>query len=1055
MKSKKSFFFEFNSLFIFLLLVVLMLLEHPFFSRFPHHEIAIPIILIIMMSQYGFCVFRRNCTKAQNQNEQDQLISILETTSDLVALVKSDYHLIYLNSAGKKMLGWPENMDVSLKKISDIYPLWVRDNIFQDAFPVTIKDGSWKGETVIVHSSAKEIPVSQVMMAHRNHEGEVDYISMILRDLSERKEIERDILNQGFRIRSQQAAIVKIATGNFLEGQSFDSVIQDVSEIAAETMNVERVGIWFFSEDKKELRCIDLFEKSLKKHSHELTLTTEKYPRYFEAIKMKRVIDVYDVYANELTAEFKDDYSTLYNVFSLLDAPIRKEGFVVGVICLENVGEKRFWTSDEISFAGELADQITQILIAQDKRKSMEALERSEGMLQSVFRSAPIGIGFAINRNLVWVNSRLARMLGYSLEELTNQNARIMYVNESEYQRVGQIIYGQAREFGTGAIETKFKRKDGSMLDIWLGVSAIDQRDFSKGITFTVMDITGRKKAEEASFKLSSAVEQSPASVIICDTKGTIEYVNPRFTQITGYLATDVLGQDIRILKSDHISERQYKDMWKKISSGREWSGELCSLKKDGEAYWEYISITPIKDPEGVITNYLVTKEDLTVRKEFETRLEHQANFDALTDLPNRVLAFDRLSQAIVRAQRAQRLVALMFVDLDQFKRVNETLGHSVGDHLIIEASRRIKSVTRDSDTIARLGGDEFLIILPDLTHSAQAEIVAKKILDILSKPYIFEGQEIFMTGSIGITIAPDDGDDPETLLRNADSAMFKAKDASRNTLHFFTSEMNEVSNKRIGLEAQLRHALERDELFLVYEPFIDIASGKIFGAEALLRWQNKELGLMPPLSFIPLAEETGLIVPIGEWVLETACAQLKSWEEQLGLPLRIAVNVSSRQFKINNIVETILKVLNKTKLESTHLELEITENLLIDGTPRIKEILNQLSMIGVRISIDDFGTGYSSLNYLKKFPFKTLKIDRSFVKDIVDDASTAALTKAIISMAHGLDLKVIGEGVENEGQLEYLRFQGCDSVQGFYFTKSLKEDDFLAFAIENTKKYS
>ncbi|HNV23292.1 MAG TPA: EAL domain-containing protein, partial [Candidatus Omnitrophota bacterium] len=472
-------------------------------------------------------------------------------------------------------------------------------------------------------------------------------------------------------------------------------------------------------------------------------------------------------------------------------------------------------------------------------------------------------------------------------------------------------------------------------------------------------------------------------------------------------------------------------------------------------AYWEYISITPIKDPEGVITNYLVTKEDLTVRKEFETRLEHQANFDALTDLPNRVLAFDRLSQAIVRAQRAQRLVALMFVDLDQFKRVNETLGHSVGDHLIIEASRRIKSVTRDSDTIARLGGDEFLIILPDLTHSAQAEIVAKKILDILSKPYIFEGQEIFMTGSIGITIAPDDGDDPETLLRNADSAMFKAKDASRNTLHFFTSEMNEVSNKRIGLEAQLRHALERDELFLVYEPFIDIASGKIFGAEALLRWQNKELGLMPPLSFIPLAEETGLIVPIGEWVLETACAQLKSWEEQLGLPLRIAVNVSSRQFKINNIVETILKVLNKTKLESTHLELEITENLLIDGTPRIKEILNQLSMIGVRISIDDFGTGYSSLNYLKKFPFKTLKIDRSFVKDIVDDASTAALTKAIISMAHGLDLKVIGEGVENEGQLEYLRFQGCDSVQGFYFTKSLKEDDFLAFAIENTKKYS
>ncbi|MBF0522755.1 MAG: PAS domain S-box protein, partial [Candidatus Omnitrophica bacterium] len=880
MKSRTALFCEVNASFINLLLFGIILFESVPFFHASHQIVVIPLTIVLFILHNICSMSRKVCVKEQNVDERNQLIKIIESTSDLVALATLDRKVLYMNSAGKRMLGLSQSEGSTIQDIGDAHPSWVLNTIFNEGIPTALAKGVWNGETVLLHSSGKEIPVSQVIMAHKDSEGNVDYLSTIMRDISDRKEIERDILNQGFRIRAQQAAIIKLASSNSLAQCSFDDCLGQITELAAETLSVERASIWLFSEDKKELNCIDLFEKSLMKHSHAASLDVSKHPKYFNAIRTSRAIDAYDVYQDERTNEFAEDYSKVYKISSLLDAPIRLEGVVVGVACFEHTAEKRFWTNDEIAFAGELADQVTQLLIAQEKKKSQEALKRSEGMLQGVFRSAPIGIAFSINRNLLWVNNRFCRMLGYSSEELVGQNVRILYFNESEYARVGEITTSQLRDFGSGSVETKLRCKNGEPMDVWLVLSAIDPKDFSKGVTGTVMDISGRKKAEEVSHKLSRAVEQSPGSIIICDIKGTIEYINSKFTEITGYLPGDVVGQDIRMLRSDYVSERQYKEMWRKISSGREWSGELCSLKKNGDSYWEYVSITPIKDTNGVITNYLVVKEDLTVRKEFETRLEHQANFDALTDLPNRVLAFDRLSQAIVRAQRTRHIVSLMFVDLDQFKIVNETLGHSMGDMLIIEASRRLKTVTRDSDTIARLGGDEFLVILPDLASPTQAEIVAKKILEALSRPYLIEGREIFMTASIGITICPDDGDDPVTLLRNADAAMFRAKDESRNTLHFFTHEMNEHSNKRMGVESQLRHAQERGELFLVYQPLIDVSSGKLFGTEALLRWKNDQLGIMPPNSFIPLAEETGLIVPIGEWVLETACAQIKQWEE-------------------------------------------------------------------------------------------------------------------------------------------------------------------------------
>ncbi|HBG61242.1 MAG: hypothetical protein A2243_06770 [Omnitrophica WOR_2 bacterium RIFOXYA2_FULL_38_17] len=564
-------------------------------------------------------------------------------------------------------------------------------------------------------------------------------------------------------------------------------------------------------------------------------------------------------------------------------------------------------------------------------------------------------------------------------------------------------------------------------------------------------DITARKKNEEKLKKLSMAVEQSTASVFITDKNGIIEYVNPRFVEVSGYSHAEAVGQKPNILKSGYTAEEQYKDLWDTISSGEVWRGELYNKRKNGDYFWEHVTVSSIKEDNGEITHYVAVKEDVTINKEYEKKIVRQANFDSLTELPNRMLAVDRLSQAISRAQREKKLVMVMVIDLDQFKVVNDTLGHMFGDELLVEAARRLLFAVRGTDTVARLGGDEFLVILPDLDDVRNSVMVANKILESFSSPFVLDGKEHFVTASIGMTVFPEDGIDPYALLRNADAAMYRAKEDTRNTFRFFTPVMNERIVDRMNIESSLRHAIEKDELFLVYQPLVDM-SGRFVGTEALLRWNNPVSGLVMPDKFISLAEETGLIVPIGNWVLETACKQAKVWMDEMGVKFKISVNVSSRQFKGNDIVKSVIDNLRATGLEPSCLELEVTERMLIEDAPRTSRILNQLNEVGVRLSIDDFGTGYSALSYLKKYPFHTLKIDRAFVRDITIDVEDAALSTAIIAMAHSLGLEVIGEGVETEEQLEFLRFKGCDFVQGFYFSKPLVPVEFLDFAMNNLK---
>lgn len=559
-----------------------------------------------------------------------------------------------------------------------------------------------------------------------------------------------------------------------------------------------------------------------------------------------------------------------------------------------------------------------------------------------------------------------------------------------------------------------------------------------------VSNALGRLSVQENLVTLSRAVEQSMSSVLIFTPDAEVKYVNKKFESSTGYKSSELIGKNIYDFKNFDGFNEKLDEVFATVLKGKEWRGEVVNRKKDGSSLWEYVVVSPIKDSKGDVKDILSVREDITQKKEYEDRLIYQANYDDLTGVPNRVLAHDRLSEAITRAQLNKESVAAIIIGLDTFKKVNETLGHNIGDRLLIEASLRLKHYVPELGTLARLGGDEFLIVLP-IDHDDYAEIVASRILDSFTEPFLLDEHEVTVTASMGISISPNDGNDPNLILRNAGSAMHRAKDSGRNNFQFYAEEMHSDALKRVQMEGYLRRALEFDELELYYQPIVDTVSQKVVGAEALLRWNNPHLGPVSPADFIPLAEDIGLIVPMGEWILKTACKQAVEWNKEEGFPSYVSVNVSVRQFKGQDFAGVVRRTLDECKLDAKHLKVEVTESLLVDseigGT--VDKALQELKSMGVLISLDDFGTGYSSLSYLKKYDFHTLKIDRSFVRDVPDDNEDKALVEAIMAMAHSLKLEVVAEGVETEDQIEYLSSLGCDALQGFFYSKPLPDKQF------------
>ena len=650
---------------------------------------------------------------------------------------------------------------------------------------------------------------------------------------------------------------------------------------------------------------------------------------------------------------------------------------------------------------------------------------------------------------IVWVNRAFTTMTGYSEEEVLGKNPRLLKSGEQpEYYYADLWSTISSGKVWRGEIVNR--RKDGTTYTEEMTITPVtgDVRNLAHGCFIAIkQDITERKRAEEelhgSRQMLQSILDAIPQRVFWKDRDCIYLGCNRALATDAGLdAAAAIIGKSDCDLSWSAMAEHYRADdqlVMEQDSAKLNFQEQLS--RPDGSMRWIQTNKLPLRDRKGKVTGVIGTYEDITERKLAEERVQFLAYYDALTGLPNRTLLQDRLAKALAGARRSKDKVALLFLDLDRFKNINDSLGHSVGDLLLQEVAERLKRWAREQDTVARVGGDEFLIVLSAVKDVADAAVAAGRILDAMTTEFVIQGRSLSVRCSLGISIFPDHGKDAESLIKNADAAMYSSKEGGRNKFSFFKQDMNAQAVERLTLENSLRSALEKGELFLVYQPQMEISTASIIGLEALLRWQHPDLGLVPPDKFIRIAENSGLIVPIGEWVLRTACRQARQWQDE-GLPaVTVAVNVSAIQFRQEGFCELIRRVLHETGFAPQYLELELTESLLLANADVTLSVVQELKAMGLKLAIDDFGTGYSSLSYLKQFPVSKLKIDRAFVRDVAVNPDDAAITTAIISMAKSLNLKVIAEGVEDEAQMSFLRAHHCDEIQGYYFSKPLAVD--------------
>lgn len=702
-----------------------------------------------------------------------------------------------------------------------------------------------------------------------------------------------------------------------------------------------------------------------------------------------------------------------------------------------------------LSIDGRIAGFITTYTDITERRQAEDLLRCQYEQLQTLVDNIPSGVTlFNGKHELVVHNAEFRELLELpdelfadgplTLERLVRYNADRGEYGRGDPESTVQSMLERAK------LPTRHRFERVRPNGVALDVRAAPLSD--GGFVTIYTDITDRRRSEERQQLADMVFAHSPTGIIIADERQHILSVNPAFTAITGLEAPEVVGLQVDSLPYT-ASDADLDNLRESLIHRGLWSGELESQRKNGEPFTAGIRVSRVNDPQsGRATHFIWLFSDVTERKRAEERVRHMAQHDPLTGLPNRLALLVRLNQVLPEARRHDFRVAVMFIDLDRFKIINDTLGHQTGDELLREVACRLAATVRETDMVARLGGDEFVVLLPDIATATDAAVVAGKIIATLAAPIHVDKHELHTTPSIGISIFPTDGHDGETVLKNADTAMYHAKAAGRNNYQFYATEMNAATTERLNLENKLRQAIPRNELALVYQPQFERNGKRPTGVEALLRWHHPTEGLISPARFIPIAEETGLIVKLGEWVLMHACREMKHWLDA-GLPaLRLAINVSARQLKRRDFCETVAGALAESGLPPELLELEITESAVMEDPEEAIGILQVLGRMGVTLAIDDFGTGYSSLAYLKLFPIDHLKIDRSFVRDIEHDLNDRAIAFGTIALAHSLGLRVIAEGVETEDQLELLRTNGCDEVQGFLFSQPLNSAAAFSF---------
>jgi diguanylate cyclase (GGDEF)-like protein/PAS domain S-box-containing protein len=703
------------------------------------------------------------------------------------------------------------------------------------------------------------------------------------------------------------------------------------------------------------------------------------------------------------------------------------------------------------------------IIVHNEKEKYLVQMEtKYRGLLEA----APDGM-VVVNEEgeIVLLNAQAEKHFGYRADELLGQKV-MNIIPEGFAERLiadgtRTAAEALAQQIGTG-IELNGRRKDGSEFPIEIMLSPLESPEGFL-VTAAIRDITVRKDAErnlaQMEARYRGLLEAAPDGMVVVDEKGKIVLLNAQAEKHFGYRSDELLGQEVTNIIPEGFAERLIADgtrtaseaLAQQIGTGIELNGR----RKDGSEFPIEIMLSPLESPEGILVTAAI--RDITVRKDADEHLAqmvkqmaHSAAHDFLTSLPNRLLLNDRIDQAIALAKRHKHLVAVLFLDLDGFKHINDSLGHSAGDKLLQSVAGRLSDCVRAPDTVSRQGGDEFVVLLPEVKLAEDIAIAARRMLRAVEKAHFIDDRELHVTVSIGVSLYPDDGLDAETLIKNADTAMYQAKEDAGQSCRFFRPEMNVRAVERQSIEEDLRRALQQKEFTLNFQPKVNLSTGAIIGAEALIRWTSPTRGQVPPLDFIPIAEDSGLILPIGAWVLQEACAQARAWVDAALPKTTMAVNVSAAQFRNENFLEDLFATLSETGMDPECLELEVTESILMRHAEVAASILQTLRRRGIRVSVDDFGTGYSSLSYLKKFPLDALKIDQSFVREISTRPDETTIVRAIISMGRSLNLRIIAEGVETASDLAFLKAQGCDEGQGYYFSRPVPAEQFAKLLTVN-----
>ena len=887
------------------------------------------------------------------------------------------------------------------------------------------------------------------------------------------------------RLRRQNAVLVDLTRRASLHTGNLPDALRDLTEAGAETLEVERVGVWFFTTDRQSIRCIELYERTPMMHTSGLSLTAARYPVYFKALETERTVTAQDARLDPRTSAFSETYLVPLGITSMLDAPIRRLGQMTGVICFEHIGPQRTWSAEDENFASSLADLVAMAIDATERRQAQEAL-RHRVELERLIAAISTRFASLEDEDLdAWIHETLcdiatfvgadrAHLMRMSDDELSIRMTheydapgvppRKEYYGDLPYASfpwwIGRLLHGQAVVMNTiddlpaEAVNERRIAERGNLRSVVfvpmiahkktvgsIGCTSITKELHWSQEILSLLRITGEMfvsafarsrsyrelRSSEERYRLMA--DYATDLISRSTMRGKMTYASEAVRSLLGYEAHEMVGHSVFEF-IDPEDQHIVRQATTRIEQGPQTFSYRC-IRKNGSRVWFETTSRAVPDANGVPQELVSVSRDISERRRAEEQIEYQAYHDALTGLPNRLLFRDRLTIALAHAKRQQVPIAVMFLDLDRFKNINDTLGHSLGDELLRAVAARLRSVLREGDTIARMGGDEFTILLTDLNGPTDAAKIAQKLLETVAYPLHVDGHELYATTSIGIALFPNDGDTAESLLKNADSAMYRAKDAGRNSYQLCTPAMNSRAAERLGVENALRRALERQELVLHYQPLLRLDTRQIVGMEALLRWNRPGHGIVAPGTFIGIAEETRMIVPIGAWVLREACRQAKKWPG-----LRMAVNLSPRQFQQSDLRDVVAQALEESGLEPQFLELEITESTAMANSDRAIATMSELRELGVRIALDDFGTGHSSLNYLRRFPIDRVKIDREFVSEIETSRSSRAIISAVVAMAHGLDLFVTAEGVETEGQVTFLREQRCEEVQGFLFAR-------------------